>query len=291
VEILPGNIGYIKINKFQNLTDVIQSASGAMQFVENADAIIFDLRNNGGGDGRTGKFFLNYFVKDTSSQLLANLPSTNSSKLFNKDIQLCVLIGPGTFSAAEGFTKDVLSYKRGIAIGEQTKGGGNSGSSVALDYGFLVFLPTEVSSSEIEGKGITPTISIPEREALIKAQELLLLDLQKQALTSDEKDNINWFLESLTAESGKIKVSKKQMKSFTGKYQGQKEILINNSELYLKSGDQLFKLLPISTNYFVIAGFDDFGKGNARIRFESNKQAVFLLNQGVSTMEKVFRKQ
>lgn len=290
IEILPGNIGYIKINKFQNLNDVIQTAAGAMAFISNADAIIFDLRNNGGGDGRTGKYFLDYFVKDTSSSRSADLPLPQSFKLFKEDVQLCVLIGKGTFSAAEGFTKDVLDHKRGIAIGEQTKGGGNSGGSVSLHDGFLVFLPTEVASSEIEGKGITPTISINERDALIKAQELILSNLQSKVSIPDEKEPYKWFLESLIAESGKIDVAGKILKSYTGKFQGDNEILLNNKDLYLKNGNHLFKLLPISTNYFVISNFDDFGKGNARIRFDSKDKAVLIINQGVTSMEKAFRK-
>jgi hypothetical protein len=290
IEILPGNIGYIKINKFQNLNDVIQTAAGAMEFIRNADAIIFDLRNNGGGDGRTGKLFLDYFVKDTSSSRLPDLPLPQSFKLFQEDVQLCVLIGKGTFSAAEGFTKDVLAHKRGIAIGEQTKGGGNSGGSVPLYDGFLVFLPTEVASSEIEGKGITPSIAVNERDALIKAQEIILTNLQTKASISEEKESYNWFLESLIAESGKIDVGEKLLKSYTGKFQGENEILLKNKDLFLKRGDHIFKLLPISNNYFIISDFDDFGKGNARIRFESKDKAVFILNQGIASTEKVFKK-
>ncbi len=290
IEILPGNIGYLKINKFQNLNNVIETAAGAMEFLRNSDAIIIDLRNNGGGDGRTGRFFLNYFVKDTSNAQLIDLPIPESFELFQEDVQLCVLIGKGTFSAAEGFTKDVLDYKRGIAIGEQTIGGGHSGGSVSLHDGFLVFLPTEVSSSEIEGKGITPSIAVNERDALIKAQEIILTDLQSKAVDPDEKASYTWFLESILAESGKITVSKKILNSYTGTFEGENEILLLNSELYMKRGGQLFKLLPISNNYFVISNFDDFGKGNARIRFESKNQAVFILNQGIGIMEKGFRK-
>lgn len=82
----------------------------------------------------------------------------------------------------------------------------------------------------------------------------------------------------------------KILKSYTGKFQGDNEILRNNKDLYLKNGNHLFKLLPISTNYFVISNFDDFCKGNARIRFDSKDKAVLILNQGVTSMEKVVRK-
>ena len=139
-------------------------------------------------------------------------------------------------------------------------------------------------------KGITPSISINERDALIKAQEIILIDLQSKATNSEEKENYNWFLQSLIAESGKIDVSKKLLNSYIGKYQGENEITLNDTDLFLKKGDHLFKLLPISNNYFIISDFDDFGKGNARIKFESKDQAVFILNQGITSMEKVFRK-
>ena len=80
------------------------------------------------------------------------------------------------------------------------------------------------------------------------------------------------------------------MKSYTGKFQGENEILLKNKDLFLKRGDHIFKLLPISNNYFIISDFDDFGKGNARIRFESKDKAVFILNQGIASTEKVFKK-
>jgi len=290
VEILPGNIGYIKINKFQNLNDVMQTAIGAMQFISNTDAVIFDLRNNGGGDGRTAKLFLNYFLEDTSAFRLLGAPVTNSSLLIKNEHMLYILIGKGTFSAAEGFTSDILTHKRGIAIGEQTKGGGHSGRSIPLNYGFLVFLPTGVSSSKIEGKGISPNISVNERDALIKAQEIILKDLQMKAVSNEEKENYDWFLESISATFKKIEVSKNLLKPYTGMYQGENEILLVNKDLYLKNQGQLFQLLPITNNYFIVSGFDDFGKGNARIKFESKYQAVFIVNQGTSIVEKVFKK-
>ena len=290
VEILPGNIGYIKINKFKNLNDVMQTASGAMQFIRNADAIIFDLRNNGGGDGRTGNFFLNYFIKDTLSAKVFDLPLQNSFIPFKKNVKLYVLIGKGTFSAAEAFTRDVLTFKRGISIGERTKGGGHSGRSMPVDYGFLVFMPTEVASNEIEGKGVSPSVLINERDALIKAQELILNDLQLKVTSNEEKETYNWFLESITAAAKKIEVSKSLLKSYTGKFQGENEILLVNKDLYLKNQGHLFHLLPITNNYFIIDDFDDFGKGNARIKFESINQAVLIVNQGTSIVEKVFKK-
>src|SRR4029077_4899694 len=50
VEILPGNIGYLKFNFFASPELCGPTAIAAMNFLSHVDAIIFDLRDNGGGD-------------------------------------------------------------------------------------------------------------------------------------------------------------------------------------------------------------------------------------------------
>jgi hypothetical protein len=49
-EILPGNVGYVKFNEFVDTDLAGPTAAGAMAFVANADALIIDLRENGGGN-------------------------------------------------------------------------------------------------------------------------------------------------------------------------------------------------------------------------------------------------
>ena len=50
VEVLAGNIGSVKFNMFANPTQCGETAVAALNFLANVDAIIFDLRDNGGGD-------------------------------------------------------------------------------------------------------------------------------------------------------------------------------------------------------------------------------------------------
>jgi hypothetical protein len=50
VEILPGNIGYLKIDYFPDPRVCGEIAVAAMRFVAHGDAFIFDLLENGGGD-------------------------------------------------------------------------------------------------------------------------------------------------------------------------------------------------------------------------------------------------
>ena len=49
VKIMPGNIGYLDLRSFSNVEYAGETAVAAMNFLSHADAIIIDLRNNGGG--------------------------------------------------------------------------------------------------------------------------------------------------------------------------------------------------------------------------------------------------
>ncbi len=48
VEILPNNIGYVKLNEFMDASFCGPTVVAAMAFVAHADTIIFDLRQNAG---------------------------------------------------------------------------------------------------------------------------------------------------------------------------------------------------------------------------------------------------
>src|SRR4029077_17466579 len=50
VEILPHNIGYLQLNSFPDVSVCQRPAAAAMASLSPADAIIFDLRDNRGGE-------------------------------------------------------------------------------------------------------------------------------------------------------------------------------------------------------------------------------------------------
>ena len=49
VELLPRNIGYFKLNSFPDPEVCRVAAMAAMTYINHADAVIFDLRDNRGG--------------------------------------------------------------------------------------------------------------------------------------------------------------------------------------------------------------------------------------------------
>jgi len=66
VEILPNNIGYVKFDMFAAPDVCGSTAAAAMNLVAHADAIIFDLRENGGGDPLMVAFLATYLFDDAT---------------------------------------------------------------------------------------------------------------------------------------------------------------------------------------------------------------------------------
>ena len=114
VEIISNNIGLLRFNKFQNRDHVESVIQGAMLMLANSDAVIIDLRYNGGGDGRTKELLETYFMSKEqffSRSIQEFISETEFDSLKNatpscqrlETVPLYILTSSGTFSAAEGF--------------------------------------------------------------------------------------------------------------------------------------------------------------------------------------------
>ncbi len=65
VKILEGNIGYLDLRRFSNPEDAGGTADAVFEFLRNTDAIIFDIRQNGGGTPKMVQWIVSYFIEDT----------------------------------------------------------------------------------------------------------------------------------------------------------------------------------------------------------------------------------
>ena len=63
-ERLPPNIGYLKFNMFANPDICGPTASAAMNFLGSVDALIIDLRENGGGDPKMVAYISSYLFDE-----------------------------------------------------------------------------------------------------------------------------------------------------------------------------------------------------------------------------------
>ena len=201
VERLAGNIGYLDLRGFLPSGFVGDTAAAAMNFLANSEALIIDLRQNGGGDPATVALICSYlfspepvhlndlyFRPSNETHQWWTLPYVPGKRLGDKDVY--VLTSHYTFSAAEEFTYDLKNLKRATIVGEVTGGGAHPGGPVRINDHFMVGVPSgrainPVSKTDWEGTGVEPDVKVPASRALKTAHKMAL---EKQLTTLTNPD-------------------------------------------------------------------------------------------------------
>ncbi len=194
IELLPHNIGYVKLNSFPDLQLCRSTAEAAMTSLNQASAIIFDLRDNQGGSPEMVAFMASYlFDHPTHLEDLYNrsenstlqswtLSPIESNQLADKPA--FVLTSAKTFSGGEEFAYDLKMLKRATVVGETTAGAAHMVCQRRIDAHFRIRVPdtrpiNPVSKTIWEGKGVTPDVSVKAADALKTAESLAQKSVQK----------------------------------------------------------------------------------------------------------------
>ncbi|MHA2074243.1 MAG: S41 family peptidase, partial [Candidatus Hodarchaeales archaeon] len=281
VKILDGNVGYIELNKFSHtkIREAAEVAISAMQFIKHTDAVIIDLRNNGGGEPEMVQLLASYFF-DVRTQLNTiekryemkeeqwwTYPYVPGKAHSEKD--LYILTSSITFSGAEDFTYALQCQKRALVVGEQTKGGGHSVDFFPIHDDLVLMLPTGRAFNTLtkdgwEGKGITPDIKVSSDKAFNVAYTIALEKLKdSKLLTELEKLIIKIVLNEITQKKEKISLDSSLYRKYIGKYGRGRIELINNELHYITENSRDIKLFPIGEDLF-----QPEGKPDERIYFE-----------------------
>ena len=86
VERLSGNVGYLDLRGFEQGPEANETATAAMNFLANTDALIVDLRQNGGGSPMMVAWLSSYlFDKRTHLNSIYNRPSNSTREFFTED--------------------------------------------------------------------------------------------------------------------------------------------------------------------------------------------------------------
>jgi C-terminal processing protease CtpA/Prc len=195
-EILPGNIGYLEIRGFGSwVNEARDTVARIMSKLADADALVIDLRQNGGGSPEAVAFVSSYLFGDSAVHLnsLYFRPSNQTDdfytdpkvpgKKFGPTKPVYVLTSGSTFSAAEEFTYNLQSRGRATVVGETTGGGAHPGGTVPIGAGLMAFIPSgrainPITKTNWEGVGVKPEIAIAREKALDAA-----LDAAKKKVT------------------------------------------------------------------------------------------------------------
>ncbi len=199
VQRLAGNVGYLDFRAFQHPEIAGPSVHAALALLANSEALIIDLRENGGGSPEMVRLLSSYLFGPTPVHLnslyfrptdtteefwtLAELPGP---RLAGKDVY--VLTSSYTFSAAEEFAYNLQCLERATIVGQTTGGGAHPGGMVRLTEHFSAFVPSgrainPITKTNWEGVGVKPDVECDVGSARARAHTLAL-----ERLVAKEKD-------------------------------------------------------------------------------------------------------
>jgi C-terminal processing protease CtpA/Prc len=207
VERLAGNVGYLELDNFAHSDLAAGPAAAAMTFLANTDALIIDLRRNGGGSPQGVALLCSYFF-DADKPVLLNtmywrrgdrteefwtLKDLAGPRYVGKD--LYVLTSSRTFSGAEECAYNFQCLKRGTIVGETTGGGAHPGGTRPINDHFMMFVPTgrainPITKTNWEGVGVKPDIDVPADKALDTAHQRAVEKLMENAPDEAARRNI-----------------------------------------------------------------------------------------------------
>ena len=216
LQILQGDVGYMKI---QAMGDFEQIAPAAFNFLGHTQALIIDIRGNGGG--MLTNLLISYLLPDEKIHLntiswnervdsIFNIRTLNGPRYLDKPVY--VLTDHVTFSSAEEFAYDLQNMKRAIIVGERTGGGANPGGAMPvytfsngsrLDlYISMAKVENPISKTNWEGTGVKPDVETQPTGALHKAHTMALEHLHKKETNSFIKEKYAEILARVNAQGG-----------------------------------------------------------------------------------------
>jgi len=197
VKHLDDNIGYLRFDEFADPKYAGPTAVAAMDYLAGCDALIIDLRYNGGGSPDMVTFLLSYFfdepVNFNNFSTRANneikqewtYSYVNGPKL--TDVDLYVLMSRAySFSASEGFAFALKNLNRATIVGETSSGGAHDEDFFYLrEHSIELKIPTRrayypETGLNWEGTGVEPDVKTSAKGAFDKAYSLALQNFIKQ---------------------------------------------------------------------------------------------------------------
>ncbi len=204
---LSGNIGYLDLRAFDGSPEAGARAMATMTWLGDTDALIVDLRRNGGGDPNMITLLLSwlfpanervrvndfYFRDANRTEQYFTMTTIPGERYVNKDVY--VLTSHRTGSAAEEFAYDIKNLKRGTLVGATTAGAANPGGIVRLGPHFAAFISNgravnPITKTNWEGVGVEPDVKTDAEEALKTAHLAALAKIIANEQDPDRKRSL-----------------------------------------------------------------------------------------------------
>jgi Peptidase family S41/N-terminal domain of Peptidase_S41 in eukaryotic IRBP len=266
LKVLPGNIRYMRYDGFVWAgPKTAEALDTAMRFLRDGDAVVVDLRTNGGGSPEAVQYLVSHFLEPNRpivtfymrgdpAERLSTLASLPAGRMTGKP--LYVLTSGHTASAAEEFTGHVAGFKLGELIGENTAGAGfrNEFFPVAGGYVISVSVGRAVLAStgkDWEGVGFAPTTKVDSDKALDMAQVHALRRIASAA-SGEDKRMFEARAAILDAQLNPAKTAL-PLEKYAGTY-GERSVTLDSGGLaYQRQGGPKIMMIPVAANEFSFA--------------------------------------
>lgn len=185
----PNKVSYLKLSRFCDPGFAGDIAHETMGMVVDAEALIIDVRENGGGHPHMVQLLSSYFF-DQEPVLLNKLSWRNTKRVDEfwtlpqvprkrlPNIALYVLTSENTLSAAEEFCYNLKALNRATLIGTNTGGAAHPCNVYELNKELSVAIPTgkainPLTKTNWERVGVSPDIHVAPDDALDTALSLI----------------------------------------------------------------------------------------------------------------------
>ncbi|TMO83086.1 S41 family peptidase [Pseudoalteromonas spongiae] len=302
VEMLDGNIGYLDIRAFSDSHLGGETLENAMKFLQHADGIIIDLRNNFGGSPFMVTSLASYFF-DLDTVHLSTFESRENGVLTQtqdwtspyvpgprfKDTPLYILTSSNSASAAEGFSYAMQSLTRATIVGEVTAGAAHGRRAEIVNDDFILTLPTTRpvdprTKDNWERKGVKPNLETSSDNALNVAYAEVL-----NTLIKSKSSNLHlheWVYPLVKAKSNQYQPNQSDINQIIGTY-GERKVFQNNGKLFYQYlDDTAFEIELLDKETIVFKAFTE-----ARLQaIYKDKQAIALKMLSLGEDARVFQR-
>ena len=286
IDVLPGNVGYLDIRGFSGAVNFLGAIKAALEYLQGTDAIIFDLRRNGGGSPFSVNVIISHFTNgDTIPSLTVRNRSANQT--FTRytyatvpgprrpTVPLYVLTSGQTASAGEDFTFVLKNMKRATIVGGTTAGAGHNNANLDIGEGFNASVSfTRVvdpkTGAEWERVGVAPDVPVDQARALDVAHALALKTIAASEPDPRRRRVLDLTREGVEAQASPHVVAAATLASYAGEYEGGRLVAVDAGRVMYtaRPGAPPEPLVPLTDSTFAF--------GAVRLSFERDADRVRL---------------
>lgn len=264
LKLLPGNVRYMDYRGFDWIgAESAAALDTAMQFLAGGDAVIIDIRRNGGGSPLAVQYITSHFMEGdkplmtfhmngkASPDTTATLKELKAPRMIGKP--LYVLTSGSSASAAEEFAGHVAGYTLGELVGENTAGAGFRNALVPVGGEFVLSVSVgravlASTGKDWEAVGHAPSMKTPLAGALHTAQSHAL---RRLAAAAPEQARPQMMA---VAEAMAARVERRSpalpLSAYAGSF-GERKIALEGEALFYQNGEGMRqRLVPLGGNRF-----------------------------------------